>query len=135
MIGNNDKLFELTFFYRRYLKVELDNQTHSSRYHDVFAALRERLLQTPFNPSELHDLAGASSRKLKSIVGSVSTKLGTSFRGSEGINEKDGKAKSRSMWVSAFKGPRKSAYFLSSRWAHISFSTFVRMSWSPRTSS
>lgn len=101
----------LRFFLTRYLKVELDNPTHGMRYREVFASLETELSATPFVPPE-HQTSSSihsplsSTKSLKSIVGSVSAKIGTPFRSDHG-NDKDShsppdgksrKSTSRTMW-------------------------------------
>jgi hypothetical protein len=60
-------------------------------------------LQTQFKVPELQEADGSAAHKIKTMVGSVSSKIGTSFRGSEVSIDKDGQAvgkqKHRSMWV------------------------------------
>jgi hypothetical protein len=85
----------------RYLKVEIQHPTHSSRYSDVFSALKAKLLDTPFwkdNVSEGND--AFSSTKFKSIVDSVS-KIGSTLRGTESNmaeHDKKHSSKPKSMW-------------------------------------
>jgi Phosphatidylinositol 3- and 4-kinase len=66
----------------RYLKVELDNPTHGSRYREVFASLEAKLSATPFHRPESQSSSSdqsplSSPKSFKSIVGSVSSKIGT----------------------------------------------------------
>jgi phosphatidylinositol 3-kinase len=79
--------------------VELQDQTHGARYREFFSELQRRLSQTPFkmpvlsepallvesNDSESLGESGKDSRatSFKSIVDSVSSKLGSSLRGTE----------------------------------------------------
>lgn len=88
----------------RYLKVEVEHPTHGFRYRDVLSALRARLSETPFRHDGLGEWAGGESptaTPFKSIVDSVSKKIGSSLRGSEGSaseNERKRNNKSLSMW-------------------------------------
>jgi phosphatidylinositol 3-kinase len=99
------------FSIARYLKVELDNPTHGTRYREVFASLEAALSAKDFvlpenqTSSSMHSPL-SSTKALKSLVGSVSAKIGTPFRSDHG-NDKDGqsppdaksrKSNSRTMW-------------------------------------
>lgn len=83
--------------------MELSNPTHGARYRNVFHALERKLCNTPFVEPEGRDTEqSATSKSFKSIVGSVSSKIGTSFRSESGGGERERssskKVKSRSMW-------------------------------------
>jgi len=75
---------ELANYFYWYLKVETKNQTHGSRYRNVFAALEKRLSETPFsipgifNVATPDDILNSSARPFRSIVDSVS-KIGSTF--------------------------------------------------------
>jgi phosphatidylinositol 3-kinase len=78
------KNIELASFLYWYIKVELESPTHGARYREVFSALRSRLSSTYFDMTNVVTVGGHdSSTAFKSIVESVS-KLGTTFRSSEG---------------------------------------------------
>jgi len=82
------------------VKVELDNPTHGARYQEVFNALEAKLSKTPFVlPGTKEAGESSKSKSFKSIVDSVSSKIGTPFR-SDGERERSvgKKSKSRSMW-------------------------------------
>lgn len=101
LIGRAAGNLQLANYLYWYLKVELQDPTYGARYQEVFSALKSRLSETPFraagsysNRSTL-DVADASSvdggdgtkeskpSSFKSIVSSVSSKLGSSLRGSD----------------------------------------------------
>ncbi|KAL7569147.1 hypothetical protein ACA910_016976 [Epithemia clementina (nom. ined.)] len=75
---------ELANYLYWYLKVEKQSPTHGARYHQVFAALEERLSLTEFAPPGVFhvatqdDIVNSSSRQFRSIVDSVS-KIGSSL--------------------------------------------------------
>jgi hypothetical protein len=89
LINRAAQNLELASFLYWYIKVELDHPTHGARYRDVFAALKARLSNTPFNTNHV-TLVGSTdaATSFKSIVESVS-KLGTTFRGTESSQTTD----------------------------------------------
>jgi len=62
-----------------YLKVELENPSHAL-YQDVFTAFEAKLSETPYVSSGTDSPSSKSKKAFKSIVDSVSSKIGTPFR-------------------------------------------------------
>lgn len=82
--------------------MELDNPTHGARYREMFSALEAKLSSTPCAGTGNTDGEDTgASKSFKSIVDSVSSKIGTPFR-SDGTGEKERssikKSKQRTMW-------------------------------------
>lgn len=125
LIGRATGNLQLANYLYWYLKVELQDATYGARYRDVFSALKARLSETPFrvagstskavhttvdtnlNESFMSAATGggdgtkeSKSSSFKSIVSSVSSKLGSSLKVSEQHSfektKKDGQQ--RSFW-------------------------------------
>lgn len=105
LIDRASKNIELANFLYWYLKVELENPTHGSRYRDVFEALKVQLSDTPFVVSGRNDNKNSgqiSATPFKSIVSSVS-KLSSTFRASDGQSTERDRSKAggrnqRTIW-------------------------------------
>lgn len=118
LIGRAAGNLQLANYLYWYLKVELQDPTHGAKYQEVFAALKTRLSETPFRAAGVHSKQSSAdkatptshegegtkeskSSSFKSIVNSVSSKLGSSLRGTENgpapgdRNERD---EQRSFW-------------------------------------
>ena len=123
LIGRAAGNLQLANYLYWYLKVELQDATYGARYQEVFSALKARLSETPFrvagsyttshtavdlNESSMttasSDGDGAkdsnTSSSFKSIVSSVSSKLGSSLKVSEqNASERSKKqGKQRTFW-------------------------------------
>ena len=115
LIGRAAGNLEIANYLYWYLKVELQDPTHGAKYKEVFAALKARLSETPFRlagsypknsyvDKTTRSIEGDGSKEsksssFKSIVNSVSSKLGSSLRVTDSptaAGEKD--AQPRTFW-------------------------------------
>lgn len=97
LIGRAAGNLQLANYLYWYLKVELQDPTHGAKYQVVFSALKARLSEMPFRAAgsystlertasthtEGEGIKELKSNSFKSIVSSVSSKLGSSLRGTD----------------------------------------------------